>query len=45
VAARERWFRWLAAHDVPIQVTHHAAELRARLPPEAAARVREIAQH
>ena len=43
VAARERWFRWLAAHDAPIQVAHHADELRARLPPEAAARVRGAA--
>jgi uncharacterized protein (TIGR02996 family) len=44
LAARERWFHWLAAHEAPIQVTHHAAELRARLPPEAAARVCEISE-
>jgi hypothetical protein len=44
VAARARWFRWLAGHRVPIGVAHHAAELRARLPPDAAARVREVAR-
>jgi uncharacterized protein (TIGR02996 family) len=42
-AARKRWLRWLAAHDAPIQIVDHAAELRARLPPEVAARVREAA--
>lgn len=41
-AARARWLRWLAGHRVPIEVAHHAAELRARLPPDAAARVREV---
>jgi uncharacterized protein (TIGR02996 family) len=44
VAARARWFGWLAGHRVPIGVAHHAAELRARLPPAAAARVREVAR-
>lgn len=43
VAARARWLAWLAASGVPITAPGIAAELRRRLPPEAAARVREAA--
>jgi uncharacterized protein (TIGR02996 family) len=42
-AARARWLRWLAELRAPIAVTERADELRARLPPGAAARVREVA--
>jgi uncharacterized protein (TIGR02996 family) len=41
VAAKARWFAWLAAAGVPITAPGNAAELRRRLPPAAAARVRE----